>query len=80
MYCRAISERIAERHAEFDDVGAGFGKSEDEFVRGDERRIARGNVGHKAELARFAEGGKTFRDASRLGGYGSHEIFARSKA
>ena len=66
--CGAVGERIAERDAEFDDIGAGFGEGEDKFVRGVQCGIACGDVGDDAEFAGFAECGEASGDTSRVGG------------
>src|ERR1700730_13573965 len=71
----AVGERIAEGDAEFDDVGAGFGKCEDELQRGVERRIPGGNVGDDAELAFRSEFGEALTDSSRVGSNVGHFDF-----
>ena len=52
---RTVGKGIAERNAEFDYVGAGFGHRKDEFERGVERRIAGREISHNAKFARFAQ-------------------------
>ena len=71
----AIGERIAEGHAKFDDVGAGFGERQDKFERGIERGIARGDIGDDAEFAAGAEFREAFGDASRVVRKATHWIW-----
>ena len=75
-----VSEGIAEGHAEFDDVGAGFGKREDELQRGIERGIARRDVGDDAEFAGGTQVGEAFGDAGRTGGFAGHEFLRKTRA
>src|SRR6267378_5653812 len=69
LNCWAVSEGIAKGHAELDDVGAGFGKREDEFQRGVKRGIAGGDIGDDAKFAGGTQVGEAFGDASRIGGF-----------
>ena len=48
---RAIGDRIAERHAQFDDIGAGVNRRERDLARGVEVGIAAGDVGDEAGFA-----------------------------
>ena len=76
----AVGERIAERNAQLDDIGAGFGQGENELQRGVERRIAGGDVGDDAEFAGCAQVGETFGDTSRVGGCARSWDFEKDKA
>jgi len=70
----AVGEGVAERYAELDDVGTGFGEREDEFQRGIEQGIAGRDIGNDAEFAGGAQFGETFGDAGRIGEYVRHEF------
>ena len=59
------AKRIAERDAEFDDIGAGFGQRKDEFLRSFQRRIASRNIGDDAHFAGGAKLGEAAGDSSR---------------
>ena len=59
-----VGDRIAERHAQFDHVRAGFRRGQHDFLAGFERRIARRDVRDQAEFAGF---GKLARNAARFG-------------
>ena len=62
---RPIGQRIAERHAEFDDISARFRKRDNKFECGIERWITRRDVRHDAEFARCAQFGEAFGNARR---------------
>src|SRR6266568_8267559 len=76
---RAVGERIAERDAEFDDVGASFRKFQDKLLCGIQGRIASGDVRHDAELAGSAQFSEAFGDAGRIGGSGGHFSYVTAK-
>src|SRR5216683_799915 len=76
---RAVGERIAERHAEFDHVCASFGKCENEFQRGVERGVAGGDVSDDAEFTGPAQLGEAFGDAGRISESGGHEFLRKIK-
>src|SRR6202030_4069344 len=76
---RPIRERIAEGHAQFINVRAGFSKCTDEFQRGVEGRIADGDVSDDAEFAGCAEFGEAFGDAGRVKRSRGHWISGKDK-
>ena len=67
-----VGNRIAERDAELDDVGARFGERDDKFQSRIERRIARSDVRDDAEFTGFAQSGEALGDASGVGGLRGH--------
>ncbi len=68
----AIGKRIAERHAEFNNVGARIRQGENKLVRCVKRRIARRDVRDDAKFARCAQFSETLRDTGRLLGRAGH--------
>jgi len=67
-----VSQRIAERHAEFYDVGACCGQCLNEFERGSERRISGRNVGDDAHFAGVAQLREAAGNTRGDGGKGGH--------
>src|SRR5260370_3342865 len=62
---RAVGQRVAERHAELDDIGALFGKSKDIFQRGIERGITSGDIRDDPKFAARTQLREAFGNARR---------------
>jgi hypothetical protein len=61
---RTIGDGIAERDAEFDDVGAGFSGGDDDSCAGFERGIAGRDVGDQSKFTGFGKRTKFSLDSS----------------
>ena len=60
---QAIGQRIAERHAEFQNVHARLVESQSQFARGFQIRVARADIDDETLFAGAFEPGKSFLDA-----------------
>ena len=65
---QTVGKRIAERHAQFQNIHAGFVKSQSQFARGIQIRIARADIHNKTFFTLAFEPGKTFLNAIHAAG------------